>query len=454
MRTVAIIGRPNVGKSTLFNRLIGRRRALVHDLPGVTRDRLEGEGRLGELEFRVVDTAGLDPGPAATLEGRLQAQTLAGLEAADLGIFLIDARAGITSLDQEIAALLRRSQKPILLLANKVEGRAAHVGLAEAWMLGLGNPIPVSAEHGDGLPDLLEALRPHLAEVAEREEPPAEAVEEAATERPDRLRLAVVGRPNVGKSSLVNRLLQSDRLLTGPEPGLTRDSVQIAWSFEGRSVELVDTAGLRRRSRVDATIERLAGSATVRAIREAHVVALVLDAMAPLEHQDLTIANLALDEGRALVLVVNKWDLVPDRTVALRAIEELAQDRLAQVKGITCVPLSARTGRSVEKLLPAVIRTFDRWRKRVPTGQLNRWLEQATARQPPPMAQNRRIKIRYMTQVAARPPTFALFANKPVDALPSSYVRYLTNGLREAFGLEGVPLRLEIRHSANPYAEG
>ncbi len=450
MRTIAIIGRPNVGKSTLFNRLIGRRRALVHDLPGVTRDRLESEGRLGELEFRVVDTAGLDPGPAATLEGRLQAQTLAGLETADLGLFLIDARAGITSLDQDIAALLRRTHKPILLLANKAEGRAAHAGLAEAWMLGLGEPIAVSAEHGDGLPDLLEALRPHLGET---EEPTTAAAEDEAGEHPDRLRLAVVGRPNVGKSSLLNRLLKSDRLLTGPEPGLTRDSVQIAWSFEGRSVELVDTAGLRRRSRVDATIERLAGSASVRAIREAHVVALVLDATAPLEHQDLTIANLALSEGRALVLVANKWDLVPERAAALKALEELAQDRLAQVKGITCVPLSARTGRNVEKLLPAVIETFDRWRKRVPTGQLNRWLEQATARQPPPMAQNRRIKIRYMTQVASRPPTFALFANKPVDALPPSYVRYLTNGLREAFDLAGVPLRLEIRHSANPYAE-
>ena len=265
MRTIAIIGRPNVGKSTLFNRLIGRRRALVHDLPGVTRDRLESDGRLGELEFRVVDTAGLDPGPAATLEGRLQAQTLAGLEMADLGLFLIDARAGITSLDQDIAALLRRAHKPILLLANKAEGRAAHTGLAEAWMLGLGEPIAVSAEHGDGLPDLLEALRPHLGET---EEPMAAAAEDEASEQPDRLRLAVVGRPNVGKSSLINRLLQSDRLLTGPEPGLTRDSVQIAWSFEGRSVELVDTAGLRRRSRVDATIERLAGSASVRAIRE------------------------------------------------------------------------------------------------------------------------------------------------------------------------------------------
>ena len=452
MRTVAILGRPNVGKSTLFNRLIGRRRALVHNLPGVTRDRLEGDGQLGELEFKVIDTAGIDPGPETTLEGRLQAQTLAGLEAADLGLFLIDARAGVTPLDLEVAGLLRRSQKPILLLANKAESRAAQTGLAEAWMLGLGAPIAVSGEHGDGLPDLLEALRPHILEPADQERAD-EVAREAGADQPDRLKLAVVGRPNVGKSSLVNRLLKSDRLLTGPEPGLTRDSVQIAWSFGGRSVELVDTAGLRRRSRVDATIERLSTSASIRAIREAHVVALVLDATAPLEHQDLTIANLALDEGRALILVANKWDLVPDRGAALRALAEQAALRLAQVKGITCVPLSARTGQGVEKLLPAVIETFDRWRKRVSTGQLNRWLAQATDRQPPPMAQNRRIKIRYMTQVAARPPTFALFANKPVDALPASYVRYLSNGLRDAFDLAGVPLRLEIRHSANPYAE-
>lgn len=481
MRTVAILGRPNVGKSTLFNRLIGRRRALVHDLPGVTRDRIEGRARLRDLAFRVLDTAGLEPGAEEGLAPRLLALTLEGLAEADVGLLVIDARAGVSELDRAVAELLRRSGKPILLVANKCEGRAAEAGLAEAFELGLGEPIAISAEHGLGMADLADALRPFLAEPApepaaasEGEPAPASAPRaepalpgsaepgvraasqaEAATavpagpERP--LRLAVVGRPNVGKSSLINALLRSDRLLTGPEPGLTRDAVRIAWRWRDREVELVDTAGLRRKARIQAPLERISASASVRAIREADVVLLLLDAERPLEHQDATIADLAVEEGKALVVAINKWDLVERPQALLAELKARIAERLDAVKGVTVLPVSARTGYNLDKLLPAVVRAFERWSTRVPTARLNRWLQAAIEAHPPPMVDKKRVKLRYATQPSTRPPTFALFGNGPAERLPKSYLRYLANGLRETFDLEGTVLRLHVRSSENPY---
>jgi GTP-binding protein len=471
MRTVAILGRPNVGKSTLFNRLVGRRRALVHDLPGVTRDRIEGRGRLYELRFRVIDTAGIELGaPEESLPARLARLSLQGLEEADVGLFLIDARAGVTALDREIAALLRRQAKPILLLANKCEGRAGGSGLAEAFELGLGEPIAISAEHGEGLVELADALRPLLAEPAgeaacegeplpaDGAAPPPTAADEgadAAEEEAQRgpLRLAVVGRPNVGKSSLINALLRSERLLTGPEPGLTRDAVRIAWEWQGRAVELVDTAGLRKKARIEAPLEKLSASATIRAIREADVVLLLLDAERPLEHQDATIAERAIEEGKALVLAVNKWDLVAEPQALLAELRARIAERLDEVKGIQPIPISAKTGRNLDRLLPAVVEAFRRWSRRVPTAKLNRWLQAMLEAHPPPMVEKKRVKLRYVTQVATRPPTFALFGNRPAEHLPQSYLRYLANGLRQAFDLEGTVLRFRVRSSENPYAE-
>lgn len=464
MRTVAILGRPNVGKSTLFNRLVGRRQALVHDLPGVTRDRIEGRARLRDLDFRVLDTAGLEPDRPDDLAGRLAALTLEGLASADLGLFVIDARAGITQLDRDIARLLRRQGKPILLVANKCEGRAGAAGLAEAFELGLGEPLAISAEHGEGMVELADALRPHLreepSEEVAAEAPAGEAVgeagaaagEEAAEARPaGPLRLAVVGRPNVGKSSLINALLQSDRLLVGPEPGLTRDAVRIAWRWRDREIELVDTAGLRRKARIERPLEKLSAGATVRAIREAHVVLLLIDAERPLEHQDATIADLAIEEGKALVLAVNKWDLVTEPQRLLGELEARVGERLDRLKGLAVLPVSARTGRNLGKLLPAVVLAFERWSRRVPTGRLNRWLQGMVEAHPPPMVDKRRVKLRYATQVGSRPPTFALFGNGPAERLPASYLGYLVNGLRETFDLPGTVIRLVVRAAENPY---
>jgi GTP-binding protein len=461
MRTVAILGRPNVGKSTLFNRLVGRRQALVHDLPGVTRDRIEGRARLRDLDFKVLDTAGLEPDRPEDLAGRLAALTLEGLASADLGLLVVDARAGITPLDRDIARLLRRQGKPILLVANKCEGRAGAAGLAEAFELGLGEPVAVSAEHGEGMVELADALRPHLAEPAPEavpeaaDEPAAEGGTtdaDAAEERPTGpLRLAVVGRPNVGKSSLINALLRSDRLLVGPEPGLTRDAVRIAWRWRDREIELVDTAGLRRKARIERPLEKLSAGATVRAIREAQVVLLLLDAERPLEHQDATIADLAIEDGKALVLAVNKWDLVAEPQRLLAELEARVGERLDRLKGLSVLPVSARTGRNLDRLLPAVVLAFERWSRRVPTGRLNRWLQGMVEAHPPPMVDRRRVKLRYATQVGARPPTFALFGNGPAERLPASYLRYLVNGLREAFDLPGTVIRLVVRAADNPY---
>jgi GTPase len=442
--TIAIVGRPNVGKSTLFNRLVGARRALVDPTPGVTRDRIVGEGRIGHLAFTLIDTAGLDEGPPESLEGRLRAQTGAALAEADVALMLIDAKSGLTALDRHFARWLRRQDTPVILVANKCEGLAAESLASEAWGLGLGPPVPISAQNGEGLGGLAEALLRFA---------PAEADAEAGV-RPDArpLRLAIAGRPNVGKSSLINRLLEDERLLTGPEPGLTRDAVTISWQWQGRALELVDTAGLRRRARIaPGGLEQLSSRSALAALREADVVVLMVDASAPLEQQDITIANRAAEAGRALVVAANKWDLVAEPQAALALLRERLESRLPHLKGIACLPISVRTGKNLERLLPLVVATYDRWSTRIATAPLNRWLADAVAAHPPPIAKGRRVKLRYATQVSAQPPTFVLFVSQ-AGALPDSYLRYLTNSLRAAFDLPGVPLRLRLRTGKNPYA--
>jgi GTP-binding protein len=444
--TVAIVGRPNVGKSTLFNRLVGRREALVDPTPGVTRDRIQGSGRIGPLAFTAIDTAGLAEGPEASLEGRLRQQTAAALAEADLGLMLIDAKAGLTALDRHFARWLRRQSKPVVLVANKCEGQAAASFASEAWALGLGAPVPISAQNGEGLADLAEAIEAASAAVDR-----GEAGESTAADADSSLRLVVAGRPNVGKSSLINRLLEDERLLTGPEPGLTRDAVSIVWQWRDRRIELVDTAGLRRRARIEkGGLEELSSRAALAALRRAEVVLLLVDATTPLDKQDLTIANRAIDGGRALVVAANKWDLVGEPEAALALLRDRIEARLPQVKGVTCLPISVLTGKNLSRLLPAVVDAHERWSRRVSTAALNRWLEEAVAAHAPPMAKGRRVKIRYATQVSARPPSFVLFVSQ-AGALPESYLRYLVNSLRETFDLAGVPLRLLPRTGANPY---
>lgn len=439
--TIAIVGRPNVGKSTLFNRLAERHRALVHPAPGVTRDRIEGAARIGHLEFTAIDTAGLTDGPEGSLEARLREQTTAALDAADVALMLVDAKAGLTALDRQFATWLRKQSRPVILVANKCEGLAAESFASEAWGLGLGPPIAISAQNGEGLADLATAL------IAEAPEIDAEPTAEAG--RP--LRLAVAGRPNVGKSSLINRLLQDERLLTGPEPGLTRDPIAIQWQWREQRIELVDTAGLRRKARIDrGGLERLSSSSTLAALRRADVVLLLIDATAPFEKQDLAIANRAIEAGRALVVAANKWDLIEQAEATMALLRRGLESRLPQVKGLTCLPFSVLTGKNFDRLLPAVVDSYERWGRRVATGPLNRWLQEAVAAHPPPMVKGRRIKIRYATQVAPRPPTFALFGSQ-AKALPDSYLRYLVNDLRQTFDLPGVPLRLLPRSGDNPY---
>ncbi len=439
--TVAIVGRPNVGKSTLFNRLVGKRLALVDDTPGVTRDRREGEARLGDLRFAVIDTAGLDDGGG--LEAAMKAQTERALTEADAVLFLIDARAGVTPVDRHFADWLRGAAAPVILVANKCEGGAGDAGLLDAYALGLGDPLAVSAEHGEGLEGLYDALTPVVG---------ATSTGEDADTGGDALSLAVVGRPNVGKSTLVNRLLGEDRMLTGPEPGVTRDAIATSWTVRGRALRLVDTAGLRRKARVTEKLEEMSVGDALRALRYAHVAVLVLDAQAMLEKQDLTIARTVVEEGRALVVAANKWDLVADKSEALRRLDDRLETSLPQVRGVPVVPCSALTGKGVQRLLPAVLDIFERWNTRVPTGALNRWLAEMSERHPPPVARGRRIRLRYVTQAKTRPPTFVLFASRPAD-LPESYLRYLANGLRDTFDLAGVPLRLHTRKGRNPYAE-
>jgi GTP-binding protein len=441
--TVAIIGRPNVGKSTLFNRLVGQRLALVDDTPGVTRDRRAGEAALGDLRFGVIDTAGLDEAEEGSLGARMQAQTERALDEADVALFLVDARSGVTPLDRHFADLLRRRKTPVVLAANKAEGRSGAAGLYEAFALGLGEPIAISAEHGDGMADLYEALAPFAAT------PEGETAVAANGEKP--LQLAVIGRPNVGKSTLINRLLGEERLLTGPEPGITRDAIATLWQWRDRAVRLIDTAGLRRRPKVEEKLEKLSVVDTLRAVRFAEVVVLAIDATQLLEKQDLTIARMVEEEGRALVLAVNKWDLVEDKQATLRRLRDRLEISLPQLAGLRFVTLSARTGAGVAKLMPAVMATYDAWNRRIATPKLNRWLSAIQQRHPPPLVAGRRLKLRYMTQANIRPPTFALFASSP-GALPESYRRYLVNLMRADFDLPGVPIRVMLRKGENPYA--
>jgi GTPase len=440
--TVAILGRPNVGKSTLFNRLVGRRAALVDDAPGVTRDRREGHGRIADLEFRVIDTAGLEEAAPTTLAGRMQEQTERSLDIADAVLLVIDAREGVTGPDRHFAGWLRKSGKPVVLIANKAEGRAELGAVGEAYALGLGDPVPLSAAHGEGFAELYDRLR-ELAPQAE------EAAEEVAGDRP--LQLAIVGRPNVGKSTLVNRLVGEDRLLTGPEPGITRDAIALEWEWRGRPIRLVDTAGLRRRARVEDRLERLSVADTLRTIRFAGTVVLVLDALEPFGRQDLTIANLVAEEGRALVLAANKWDAVVDKPAALRQSRDRITASLAQLQGVPLVPISGLSGTGLDALMNAVIAADAVWNKRLPTPVLNRWLAAIQEHHPPPLVGARRLKLRYMTQANTRPPTFALFASRPAE-LPDSYRRYLVNALRQDFDLPGTPIRLMLRKGENPYA--
>lgn len=449
--TVAIIGRPNVGKSTLFNRLAGKKLALVDNRPGVTRDWREADAHLGDLSFTVRDTAGLEEAFDDSLYGRMRRQTEAALEGADVIVMLTDGRAGMTPMDQHFADWVRRFPQPIILAVNKCEGQAGIAGIAESYVLGLGDPVPISAEHGEGLGELYEALQPFFSEAADAKETADADADDEEEEEEKALRLAIVGRPNVGKSTLVNALLGSHRVMTGPEPGVTRDAIATDWVFKGRQMRLVDTAGLRRKARVDDRIEKLAVDDTMRAIRLAQCVILVLDGTLGLDKQDLTIARWVVDEGRALILAVNKWDDVEDRARTLAAIEDRLQTSLPQIRGVPVVTISAFTGQRLTKLLDTTLLLYDVWNTRISTGPLNRWLAAMTDDHPPPVVQGRRNKLRYVTQIKARPPTFALWVSRP-DALPDSYRRYLMNGLRESFGLEGVPIRLLLRKGENPYA--
>jgi len=442
--TVAIVGRPNVGKSTLFNRLVGKKLALVDDRPGVTRDRREGEARLGDLEFRIIDTAGLEEATEESLLGRMRAQTEAAIEDADVILFLIDARVGILPADRPFAEMVRRSGRPVILVANKAEGGAGMAGAYDAFSLGLGDPVPLSAEHGEGLADLFEALMPYFPNPTEGEE----GEEEEDPNKP--LQVAIVGRPNAGKSTLINRMVGEDRLLTGPEAGITRDSISIDWQWRGRPIKLFDTAGLRKRARVEDKLEKLSVADALRAVRFAEVVVILLDATIPFEKQDLSIVDLVEQEGRALVIGVNKWDLVADQPGLLKDLKEKATRLLPQVRGAPVVPLSGLAGSGIDPLMKAILGVYETWNRRISTAKLNQWLGEATGANPPPAVSGRRIKIRYMTQVKSRPPHFAVFGNQ-LDALPKSYSRYLVNGLREAFDLPGTPIRISLRTGQNPY---
>lgn len=479
--TVAIVGRPNVGKSTLFNRLTGTRAALVSDMPGLTRDRREGEAELGPYIIRLVDTAGLEEAGPGTIASRMREQSEAAIAAADLALFVIDAREGVTPADEAFARSVRASGKPVILVANKAEGRAGESGFYDAFSMGFGEPVAISAEHGEGIGDLvvdmLAALglqldapqkaggrRKNKAGSEEQARAPAAAGEPDAsagtndgavialpTKRTGPIRVAIVGRPNVGKSTLVNALLDEERMITGPEPGLTRDTISSELSWRERKFLLFDTAGLRRKSRIDERAEKLSASDTVRALRFAEVVVLMIDAERPFEHQDLTIGDMISSEGRAIVVAINKWDLVADKQKLLKDLRETIADKLSQVQGVPMVTISALGERGLDRLMEAIVSAHDTWNRRVPTPDLNRWLQEAVARHAPPAVGGRRIRLRYMTQVSARPPTFVAFCSRPSE-LPKSYLRYLTNSLRQVFQLPGTPIRLGLKKGENPYA--
>ncbi len=469
--TVAIIGRPNVGKSTLFNRLVGKRLALVDDTPGVTRDRRLADARIGDLHFQVIDTAGLEEATDDSLEGRMREQTEIAIRQADVCLFVIDAKSGVTSSDQAFARLLRKHARKIVLVANKMEGRAGETGFYDAYSLGFGDAVPVSAEHGIGMGDLYNALVDAVGEevafASEKldamlekvddddieelllDEHGEEIIPEYDATKP--MRIAVVGRPNAGKSTLINHMIGEDRLLTGPEAGITRDSISVEWEWQGRTIKLFDTAGMRKKARVQEKLEKLSVSDGLRAIQFAEVVIIVIDALVPFEKQDIQIADLIIREGRAPVVAVNKWDLVEDRQQKLNEIREMAAESLPQVKGLMVMPVSGLTGEGLPKLMEAVFRVHEEWNRRIPTARLNRWLDAVQYRHPPPAVSGRRIRMKYMTQIKARPPTFMIHCSRP-EALPTSYTRYMANSLREDFDLWSVPLRLLLRKGDNPYA--
>lgn len=472
--TLAIVGRPNVGKSTLFNLMAGKKLAIVNDTPGVTRDWREAEASMFGHDFRILDTAGLEESFDDSIRGRMRRQTESALEQADAVLFMVDGRAGITPMDEHFAQWLRKQGKPIILAVNKSESeRAVAAAMAEAYALGLGNPIAMSAEHNEGLGDLYDALKPYFDDAEEAEAAEAEddlradnadfdtlegledydftgGAEDDAAEKP--LKLAIVGRPNVGKSTLLNALVGQERVMTGPEAGITRDAIAVQWEFKGRKIRLVDTAGMRKKGKIFETIEKMAVDDTLRAIRLAQVVVLVLDADLMLEKQDLLIAEHVLNEGRALVIAVNKWDTIDDKAMALKKLEDRMMASLAQVPGLPVVTLSALRGSNLNKLMDTVLKTFEVWNKRVKTGHLNRWLAHMESAHPAPLVQGRPNRLRYITQIKTRPPTFALWVSKP-DDLPETYKRYLIGGLREVCDLHGIPIRLLVRTSKNPYAD-
>ena len=442
---VAIVGRPNVGKSTLFNRLVGRRVALVDDRPGVTRDRREGDASLLGLEFRVMDTAGYEDEDAHTLPGRMRQQTEAAVREADVALFLIDGREGLTPLDEEIGRWLRAGKTPVIVAANKAEGKAAESGRLEAFALGFGEPLAISAEHGEGVVDLFESLRPFI----EREDDEVE--EELDEDDPARpLKLAIVGRPNAGKSTLVNRMLGEERMITGPEAGITRDSISLDWEWNGRPVRLVDTAGLRKRAKIEDKLEKLSVADTLRSIEHAEVVVLLLDATRGLEVQDLKIAAQVIEEGRALLIALNKWDVAENASSLFNGVKAALEEGLSQLRGVPVLAISAKTGKAVDDVLKVAFELRDSWSRRITTGELNRWFEMAVDANPPPAPSGRRIKLRYITQIKSRPPTFVVFGTR-VDQLPDSYRRYLLNSMRRDLKMAPVPMRLTFRAPKNPY---